>query len=787
MQMLIRKALRDLWNLRWQMGAIVLVLACGVGVLVMSASTLKSLEGTRARYYDDYRFGDLFCSLKRAPESALEGIQSIDGVALCDSRIVTAARSLISEEGDTFQLQAVSIPDQGEPLVHRIHLRAGRWPEPYSESEAIVSEAFAAARGLRLGDRLQVAIEGKEWSFELVGIGLSPEFIYEIAPGGLLPNSKAFGVVWMRRRGLAAAAGMSGAFNDLVLRTAPGVRVPWVIREVDRQLGSYGGLGAYARSEQRSHRFLTSEMEELQGMAIVAPSLFLMVAALLMNLVLTRWIGSQREQIAMLKAFGFTSWEVALPYLALALMLALLGTLFGLLLGVYLGEGMTAMYSRFFHFPNHRFELSTVVLLRALVLTSLSALLAVGAAAMAVIRLQPAEAMRPEAPIPYGNGWQDRLVSWMRMPPATGMMVRHIARHPRRVLLSILGIASAVTVLVLGSFMRDAIDAMFDMMLGDAKRHDYQVTFTHAVDESVASELRAIDGVMDVELFRMVAARMTQGNRQRLLAIQGIEPDGRMQVLIDSKSHRHSLPGTGVLASRKLLESLGTDVSGTLHADVREEHQPVLSLKVGGAIDDVSGEGIWIDRRTLCTLLRESPRATGAWLRIDANKQADVVRQLRERPVIVHIESVAQQKASFRATIAENVGRMRWINRIFSLIIAMGVLASTGRLSILERQRDLATLRVLGYRTGELHWMMASELMLLTLLAIPLGWVLGYAGSYATVHAFDRELFRIPLVVSPGTYLQAAGIVLAATLVIAWSMRYRIARLDEVAVLKARQ
>jgi putative ABC transport system permease protein len=232
---------------------------------------------------------------------------------------------------------------------------------------------------------------------------------------------------------------------------------------------------------------------------------------------------------------------------------------------------------------------------------------------------------------------------------------------------------------------------------------------------------------------------------------------------------------------------LGTDVSGTLHADIREERQPLLSLKVGGSIDDVSGEGIWIDRRTLCNLLRESPRASGAWLRIDANKQADVVRQLRERPVIVHIESVAQQKASFRATIAENVGRMRWINRIFSLIIAMGVLASTGRLSILERQRDLATLRVLGYRTGELHWMMASELMLLTLLAIPLGWILGYAGSYATVHAFDRELFRIPLVVSPGTYLQAAGIVLAATLAIAWSMRYRIARLDEVEVLKARQ
>jgi putative ABC transport system permease protein len=260
-----------------------------------------------------------------------------------------------------------------------------------------------------------------------------------------------------------------------------------------------------------------------------------------------------------------------------------------------------------------------------------------------------------------------------------------------------------------------------------------------------------------------------------------------MQVLIDSKSHRHSLPGTGVLASRKLLESLGTVVSGTLHADVREEHQPLLPLKVGASIDDVSGEGIWIDRRTLCNLLRESPRATGAWLRIDATRQAEVVRQLRRRPVILHIESVAQQKSSFRATIAENVGRMRWINRIFSLIIAMGVLASTGRLSILERQRDLATLRVLGYRTGELHWMMASELMLLTLLAVPLGWVLGYAGSYATVHAFDRELFRIPLVVSPGTYLQAAGIVLAATVVIAWSMRYRIARLDEVEVLKARQ
>ncbi|MBL8274325.1 MAG: ABC transporter permease, partial [Xanthomonadales bacterium] len=285
MKALNRKAFRDLWHLRSQALAIALVIAAGIANLIMAQSTLESLYLTRERFYRDYAFADVWAGLKRAPESLAKRIGELDGVMLADTRIVVPANLSLEGFSDPVKGMVISLPDDGEPRLNRLYLRAGRFPAPNAQREVVASEAFAEAHGLRPGAEIRATIYGRSQRFRLVGIVLSPEYVYQIQPGAAFPDFKRFGVFWMGRRALEAAADMDGAFNSVVLRLLPGTQPTHVIAPLDALLRRYGGQGAYARADQLSHRFLDGEFEQLRTTARLFPTIFLGVAAFLLNVV----------------------------------------------------------------------------------------------------------------------------------------------------------------------------------------------------------------------------------------------------------------------------------------------------------------------------------------------------------------------------------------------------------------------------------------------------------------------------------------------------------------------
>ncbi|HSE12518.1 MAG TPA: ABC transporter permease, partial [Rudaea sp.] len=410
MSALQTKALRDLRHLRGQALAIAFVIAGGIATLVMSQSTYQSLEGTRARFYGDYALADVWASAKRAPNPLAERIAAIPGVQAVQTRLMASATLAVANFDEPVRAQVLSLPKYGgQPLLNKLYLRSGRLPDPEAMRETLVSEAFAEAHRLRPGDHLEATIYGHRQRLDIVGVAISPEFVYQIQPGATFPDFLRFGILWMNTRALEAALDMTDAFNSATLRLRPGADTAAVLDTLDAILARYGGLGAYGRKDQLSNRFLSEELRQLATMARLFPTIFLGVAAFLLNVVLARLIGLQRDQIAILKAFGYANRSIALHYVQIALLIAGAGAVLGVAGGAWLGSVLASVYRDFYRFPFLDYRLSALALATGVAVAFAAAAVGALQSALSSARLPPAEAMRPPAPERYRPALFERM------------------------------------------------------------------------------------------------------------------------------------------------------------------------------------------------------------------------------------------------------------------------------------------------------------------------------------------------------------------------------------------
>ncbi|HKX28869.1 MAG TPA: ABC transporter permease [Blastocatellia bacterium] len=405
MTALNRKLIRDVIHLRGQVMAVALVVACGMAAFVAMRSTYHSLLASQEAYYARYRFADLFCQLKRAPEALAARIEAIPGVAKAQTRIVANVMLDVPGVAEPARGRIVSIPERRIPMLNDLHLVSGRYLEAGKRDEVLISGAFSSANKLQSGDVLTGIINGRRQRLRIVGVALSPEFVYEIGGGEMFPDSRRFGVIWMSREALGPALDMEGAFNDVALSLAPGAAESEVIERLDELLESYGTLGAYGRGDQTSHHFISNEIAELQVTSTFIPAIFLGVTAFLLHLVMSRLVATPRDQIAVLKAFGYGNVSIGLHYLKLALAAVLVGVILGIAAGWWFGYSITALYAEYFRFPALRYEAGTRVVLTAILISLVSAGLGAIAAVWRAVRLPPAEAMRPEAPARFRAGF----------------------------------------------------------------------------------------------------------------------------------------------------------------------------------------------------------------------------------------------------------------------------------------------------------------------------------------------------------------------------------------------
>ena len=782
-----RKMLRDLWAMKGQAMAIAMVIGSGVATFVMSLSTLDSLKLTQAAFYEDARFADIFASLKRAPESLRARIAEIDGVALVETRVAAPARLEIEGFDDPVTAQIYSLPEHGDPLLNKIYIRRGRTVQPDRDDEVVLSDAFAAAHRLQPGDGLVATIRGRTKRLRIAGIALSPEFIYQLQPGAIIPDFRTYGILWMSRKALETAAEMDGAFNDVAIRVNSGASPGTILQRLDDLLARYGGLGAISRTDQLSHRYLSEEFRQLRQMANLFPTIFLAVAAFLLNVVVSRMIATQREQVAILKAFGYSTADVVFHFLKLVVLVVLFGVAIGIAAGVWLGRGMMGLYMDFYRFPFTLYELRPAVAVTAALISAGAAVAGTLFSVMRAAAIPPAEAMQPASPPTYRPTLIERLGLASRLAQPTRMILRNIGRRPLKAALSVTGIAFSCGILVLGGFYKDCIDYLVDVQFHFVQRDDITVTFVEPTPVRAMYSLNSLPGVERTEPYRSVPARLRFGHRSHRAPLRGIPGDGSLYRLLDVHLRRVDLPPGGVVLTDYLAGMLDVKPGDTITIETLEGRRLVREAPVVGLVEEYIGVSAYMELGSLNRLMREGQSISGVYMTTDRPARQGVLDELKEMPRVAGAEMRENALKNFYEVMARQTLVFAFVNTLLAMTIAFGVIYNSARVSLSERSRELASLRVLGFTRGEISYILLGELALLTLAALPLGFLVGRGIAEFMAAGLRSELFRIPMVIEPRTFAFAATVVLVSALISSIVVWRKLVLLDLVAVLKARE
>ena len=788
MSALDRKLLRDLLRLRGQVITIAAVIASGIAIFVSSLATYYSLQQNQAAYYRASHFADVFVSLKRAPEALLPRLRELPGIAQIEPRIVRDITIDLPDQALPLAGRLVSLPaDASVPQLDRLYLRRGRLPTQRAANEVLVNEAFAAANHLRPGDRLAAILNGKLQQMRIVGVALSPEYVFATRAGDAIPDDKRFGVLWMDHDAAAAAFDMTGGFNDLIVSLAPGARTAAVLRGLDRLLLPYGGLVAYERRDQPSNRFLSDEISQQGTMATTIPVVFLAVSGFLLNVVLGRLVASQREQIASLKAIGYATAPIAWHYLKLAGVVILTGALPGVAVGLGLGWLLTRNYTNFFRFPVLEFHVQPWAPVLAVAVALLAGMTGVLSAVRAMVRLAPAEAMRPPAPRQYRAAWLDRMLGLRFLSARRRLTLRGITGRPLRAALTVLGVSLAVPVILVSRFWNDALDYMMDVQFAATDRGDIMVTFTGPVSATAQREIVRLPGVLLTEGFRGVPVRLVAGHRSYRTAILGLPRDSELRRPLDRNLCPIALPPEGVLLSQRLAERLHVRPGEHIRLEVLEGERPQREVLIAGLADDMIGLNVYMRLDALNRLMREGDTISAVDLRTDGRPADALYRALKTMPKVESVTVKVLALQLFRATTVFFVLVMAGIFTVFSTVIAIGVVYNNARIALQERGWELATLRVLGFTRAEVAALLLAEIGLEILVGIPLGLWLGVWLVRGMIVLNETEMFSIPAIIESRSYLLAALIVFGAGMASAMLVRRRIDHLDLISVLKTRE
>lgn len=781
------KLWRDLWKIKGQAAAIALVVAVGVALLVMMSGMLSSLKETRETYYERYRLADIFAPVTRAPLGMLDTLAAINGVASVEGRIQGGALLDIQGQALPVRAQAMSLPPYREPRLNGLYLSDGHMLSPGRTDEVIVLDSFAKAHDLQLGDTLSATMHGARRSFQVVGFAMAPEFLFTTAPGEFVPDDARFAVLWMNEDALAAAYDVKGAFNEALLSLERGARVEPVLAAVDAVLDRYGGLGAYERADHMSDRFISEEISGLEATSVAVPPIFMGVAAFLLYIVITRLVQAEREQIGLIKAFGYTDWEVSLHYFKMVLIIAVAGAVMGCLIGIWAGRAMAGIYQSVYHFPFLVFRVDPQSFLLGVSVSILSA----SAGGMLVLRrvfaLTPAVAMRPPAPMDFSRtgAMNERLKGWLDQP--SRMVLRRIFRNPSRIMGSVLGIAVGMGLSSAQMSVMSGFDDTLDLTFGVIDRSDVAVSFFEPMPAKSAFDLAHLPGVIEVEPVRAVSAVLRNGLDSYRGGVTGLVPQARLNRAVNKDMSDINMPENGIILARALADILNIEPGETLQVEVLEGKRPVLEVKVASIAETLLGSPAFMRMETLNREMGEWGRVSAAYLRVDSDQLPALYEAVKETPSVAGVSRREDSRAAMQKLMDTGAGAMRYVMAAIAGIITFGIVYNAARIAFGEQARDLASLRVIGFTRGEAAFVLLGELAIVVLLAIPLGIGIGYYLSFLISAGFSTDLYQIPTKFRPDAFGTAAIAVVLASLISGWLVKRDIDKVDLVATLKTRE
>lgn len=790
MKVLNKKLLRQIYRARGQTIAVAMVILCGAANYICVASAHRNLKLTQDTYYQRYRFADFTIMLERAPRTALFKVEAIPGVRQVRGRIIEDVTLDVPGQDEARAGRLISMPDTPQPVLNDVCLLSGRYFEEGVQTEVILSKAFADANGLEPGDSVQASINNKKHTLRVVGIGLSPEYVYTVRNAQeLIPSPERFGILWVPRKFAETALDMQEACNDVVGTVDNLEKLEEILDTAEEVLGPYGVFTTIKRQDQISNKLLSDEITGLAVTAKIVPTVFLAIAALIILILLNRMVHNERTQIGLLKAFGYSDWAVALHYVKFALILAVLGCFGAFFVGQWLANGMIKLYGNYYQFPELRSRLYPDVMAESIGISMGFAILGALVAVHRAAQIRPAESMRPLAPrYAYRTVLERATFIWRRFSFTGKMIVRNVSRNKFRAALNVFGITVASGLLLIGFFSVDAMGYLIDFQFREVQREDVKISFVKEHDKSALYEAARLRHVRQAEPLLQYPFTISAGWRSKDMVVIGLQRDAQLMRLLTDKHEPIDVGQNGLVVSDYVADELGLVVGSQvtlkpLMGRVTKEKQ----VPVSQIIKQYLGMAAYMNIYALSRVLDEPFAMNAALLRTERRRERDLSSHLKDVAAVASVEIKSDSHQTWQDTLAQTMWIMGSFLIFFAGVIAFAVIYNVTLISLAERQRELASLRVLGFTTAEVGRIVYNENLLVSAIGLVLGIPFGMSVCRLMVYAYTNDLYRFPYHIEPRSFAIMVVLTILFVAIANLAVRRNIRRLDMVEVLKARE
>jgi len=792
-KMLDRKLMRELYRSKGLLLAITSIVAVGMTCFVSMRSAYHNLQQAKISYYRQCRMADFWIDLKKAPLVEIAALEEIAGVTQITPRIQFAATVDLEDVPKPLNSLVISLPDRRRAVVNGIVLKQGDYFTDRRRNEVIVNAAFARHHGIYPGSWIHLLLNNRRQELFVVGTAISSEFTYLLGLGALVPDPSSFGVFYIKESYAEEVFDFDGAANQVVGRLAPRQeqRLDLVLAAAERRLEPYGVFSTTPRKLQVSNQFLEGEIAGLGATAAIVPAIFLLVAGLVLNVLMTRLARQQRTVIGTIKALGYTNWQVFSHFLKFGLSVGIAGGMLGSILGYLSATGMTVMYRQFFEFPELRSGFYWYTHALGMVVSLLCAVLGTVRGARAMLRLQPAAAMRPEPPRKGHKIWLERLGRWWsRLSFAWRMTLRGVFRHRLRTLAGLFAAAMGSGLLLTGFMFMEIQTYLIDFQFHKITRSDIDLAFESERNMAAWDEVKRLPGVDWAEPMLNVACTFTRGPYSRKAGISGLLGDARLTIPRDKEGWAIPIPEAGIVLTDRLADILHAEAGDTVTiVPVKGERRPV-DVPVASVAESYFGLVAYAEIRYLSRLLNEEFAMTGAQLETNRKEsdRLELYRTLKQTPAIESLTARKDMIDNLVETLIQNQYVFIVMFVLFAGIVFFGSVVNSSLVSLAERQREVATFRAMGYGPWAIGGLFLRENLLVNSVGTVMGLPFGYSLILFTSWAYEQnDLIRLPVVSAPWVWIATVVLSLIFTLCAQAVVQRRVHRMDYLEALKVKE
>lgn len=787
MGILLKKFIRDIREAKGQYISLIIVVTIGVMFYSGINATFRNLENASTKYYREYNFADIWVDFYKAPESIIDRIENLTYVKMASGRVVMDVSMNISDEDATVRL--ITLPDDRETVVNDIDIKSGRYFSKEETNQCLVEEEFFIAHGLTLGDYIYPVVNGNEVKIKVIGTVKSPEFVYTLKDGSeLMPDSKKFGIIYVKNSFGQEIFGLKGSINSASVLLQNGVDLDKASDDIEKYLKSYGIISIIDKDDQISNRMLKAEMDGLKAMGSAFPIVFFIVAAVIIYIMMGRMVENQRTQIGVLKALGFTNLQVFFHYLTYSVFVAVLGSILGAITGMYLGDAYTKLENMYFHLPVVNMQIYPDLVLPAFLLTLFFCLLAGYNSCKAVFKIMPSEAMKPKSPEIGKKIFLERLkIIWLNIDNTWKIIFRNIFRHKRRALLTSIGVIFSTALLLIAMSMMDSINFMVDQQYSNIQNYDIKVNFSKFLSLEEVKSIRNIPGVNKIEPILETGVEIQKGWRKKNVGLTAIVRDPEMYRVVDKAGKPVALPGRGIVIPEKLAEELEIKLNDSVLLKPLLPGMDEIRVPVKGIAAQYIGMSAYSPLEDINYIMGEGVITNSAVLKLENNSfENEVKEKLKDMGAV----SSVQSKSDALNALMKNMAAMTssiGIMILLAAILSIAVVYNTATINIFERQRELATLKVLGFKDNEIKKLIFNENYIITAFGLILGLPCGsWLGTYMMT-TFTTDFYSFPFVTESWTYVFSIALTIVFTIMANLILMKKIKKISIVEVLKNRE